>query len=117
MSQSIVVPEGDPRGKLAVMNYRVLGRVDGIGTWLEIELETGRTHQIRVQCASRNHSVIGDAQYGSTRPFGEQFDDERLRAIALHARQLGFNHPMTNELVDVIAPVSAAWEEILQSHL
>jgi len=115
MPQSIVVPEGDPRGKIAAMRYRVLGRIDGIGTWLEVELETGRTHQIRVQCASRNHPVIGDMQYGSTLTFGEQFEDERLRAIALHARQLGFNHPMTNEPVDVIAPTSAAWEAILRS--
>ena len=67
MPQSIVVPEGDPRGKIAVMRYRVLGRIEGVGTWLEVELETGRTHQIRVQCASRGHAVIGDAQYGSTR--------------------------------------------------
>jgi RluA family pseudouridine synthase len=134
MPQSIIVPEGDPRGKIAVMRYRVLGRLyiadpswvavddaepttgqDGraICTWLEVELETGRTHQIRVQCASRNHPVVGDSQYGSTLTFGEQFEDERLRAIALHARQLGFNHPMTNEPVDVIAPTSAAWEAIL----
>lgn len=137
MPQSIVVPEGDPRGKVAIMRYRVLGRLyiadpswvglggveskagqDGraICTWLEVELETGRTHQIRVQSASRNHPVIGDAQYGSVRPFGEQFEDERLRAIALHARQIGFNHPMTNEVVDVIAPTSPAWEAILSSH-
>ena len=75
-------------------------------------METGRTHQIRVQAASRGHAVIGDAQYGSTRPFGEQFDDERLRAIALHARQLGFNHPMTNEPVDVIAPLPPAWRSV-----
>jgi 23S rRNA-/tRNA-specific pseudouridylate synthase len=65
---------------------------------------------IRVQAASRRHPVIGDAQYGSTFPFGEQFENERLRAIALHARQLGFNHPMTNEPVDVIAPLPAAWD-------
>lgn len=117
MPQSIVVPEGDPRGKLAVMRYRVMRRLEGVGTWLEVELETGRTHQIRVQSASRNHPVIGDFQYGSTRPFGEQFDDERLRAIALHARQLGFNHPMTNEPVDVIAPTPSAWQAILPLRL
>ena len=134
MPQSIVVPADDPRGKMAVMRYRVLGRGHiaepfrlgencdrmneetprpedrAIYTWLEVELETGRTHQIRVQCASRGHAVIGDSQYGSKVPFGEQFDDERLRGIALHARQLGFNHPMTNEAVDVIAPLPAAWE-------
>jgi 23S rRNA pseudouridine1911/1915/1917 synthase len=126
-------PEGDPRGKIAVMRYRVPGVcIQGIlgwfrdaerelarmvcVTWLEVELETGRTHQIRVQSASRIHPVVGDAQYGSTRPFGEQFEDERLRAIALHARQLGFNHPMTNEPVDVIAPTPEAWETILPSH-
>jgi 23S rRNA pseudouridine1911/1915/1917 synthase len=95
------------------MRYRILGRIEGIGTWLEVELETGRTHQIRIQSASRGHPVIGDAQYSSTLTFGEQYEDERLRAIALHARQLGFNHPMTNEPVDVIAPTSQAWEAIL----
>jgi 23S rRNA pseudouridine1911/1915/1917 synthase len=114
MAQSIVVPADDPRGKLAVMRYRVFARNDE-GTMLEVELETGRTHQIRVQAASRGHPVVGDAQYGSTRAFGEQFEDERLRAIALHARQLGFNHPMTNEPVDVIAPLPPAWEKIASS--
>jgi RluA family pseudouridine synthase len=111
MAQSIVVPESDPRGKLAVMHYRVLARSVG-GTWLEVELETGRTHQIRVQAASRGHPVLGDAQYGSARPFGEQFLDERLRAIALHARQLGFNHPMTGEAVEIVAPVPSAWQSL-----
>ena len=134
MPQSIVVPADDPRGKLAIMRYRVLARPhiadpswvaspdkstqpgpDGraMCSLLEVELETGRTHQIRVQTASRGHAVVGDSQYGSKLPFGEQFDDERLRAIALHARQLGFNHPMTNEPVDIIAPLEPAWREIL----
>jgi 23S rRNA pseudouridine1911/1915/1917 synthase len=112
MAQAIVVPHDDPRGKLAVMHYRVLARVEEVGTWLEVQLETGRTHQIRVQAASRGHPVVGDAQYGLTQPFGEQFDDERLRAIALHARQLGFNHPMTGEPVDVIAPLPSTWREV-----
>jgi 23S rRNA pseudouridine1911/1915/1917 synthase len=112
MAQSIVVPEGDPRGKLAVMRYRVLDRIDGLGSWLEVELETGRTHQIRVQSALRGHPVVGDTQYGSTISFGDQFEDERLRAIALHARQLGFNHPMTSEPVDVIAPLPSAWKSL-----
>lgn len=148
MAQSIVVPADDPRGKLAVLHYRVLwrnmavasgvdkqniadpswvGRQDAAQpsrvetarqaagatySWLEIQLETGRTHQIRVQSASRNHPVIGDTQYGARLSFGEQFEDERLRAIALHARQLGFNHPMTREPVDVIAPPPAAWHDV-----
>jgi len=111
MAQSIVVPADDPRGKLAIMHWRVMARAE-TGTWLEVQLETGRTHQIRVQAASRGHAVVGDSQYGATQTFGEQFEDERLRAIALHARQLGFNHPMTRELVDVIAPVPPAWESL-----
>ena len=77
-----------------------------------MQLETGRTHQIRVQSASRGHAVLGDVQYGATQLFGEQFEDERLRAIALDARQLGFNHPMSGEAIDVIAPVPAAWKPI-----
>jgi RluA family pseudouridine synthase len=115
MAQSIVVPPDDPRGKIAVMHYRVLTRLNGssgVCTWLEIQLETGRTHQIRVQCASRGHAVLGDSQYGAAQPFGEQFEDERLRGIALHARQLGFNHPMTQEPVDVTAPLPASWQSL-----
>jgi RluA family pseudouridine synthase len=120
MAQSIVVPANDPRGKIAVMRYRVLerGRESFAAkdsrplSWLEVELETGRTHQIRVQSASRGHPIVGDWQYGAKLPFAEQFEDERLRAIALHARQLGFNHPMTNEPVDVIAPTPPAWQAL-----
>jgi 23S rRNA pseudouridine1911/1915/1917 synthase len=117
MPQSIVVPEGDPRGKIAIMRYRVLAHIESVGTWLEVELETGRTHQIRVQSALRGHPVVGDVHYGATTTFGEQFDDERLRGIALHARQLGFNHPMTGEPVDIIAPTPTPWHEILPPQL
>jgi RluA family pseudouridine synthase len=108
MAQSIVVPPDDPRGKLAMMHWRVFARLP-LATALEIQLETGRTHQIRVQAASRGYPVVGDSQYGSKGPFGEQFADERLRAIALHARQLGFRHPTLDEIVDVTAPLPAAW--------
>ena len=109
MAQAIVVPEDDPRGKHAVLHYRVRGRGEG-HTWLEIELETGRTHQIRVQAASRGHAILGDAQYGATTPFGEQTADERDRQIALHARTLSFRHPMRDEAVEVTAPLGAAWD-------
>lgn len=122
MAQSIVVPADDPRGKLAILHYRTMA-VTPIGTWLEIELETGRTHQIRVQAASRGFPVFGDAQYGAKQLFGEQFEDERLRAIALHARHLCFQHPMTREQVSVTAPISTAWmalalpQELLESRV
>jgi 23S rRNA pseudouridine1911/1915/1917 synthase len=119
MAQSIVVPDDDPRGKIAILHYRVVTRLDLRGssaTWLEIQLETGRTHQIRVQCASRGHAVVGDTQYGARIPFGEQNDDERLRGIALHARQLGFNHPMTREPVNIVAPLPTSWTTLDLPH-
>lgn len=108
MAQAIVVPEDDPRGKHAVLHYRVRGRAAGL-TWLEITLETGRTHQIRVQASSRGHAVLGDAQYGATTPFGVQHENERDRQIALHARSLSFRHPMRDESVEVTAPLGEAW--------
>jgi len=109
MAQAEVVDADHPAAKHAILHYRVRYRSEQ-GSWLEIELETGRTHQIRVQAASRGHAIRGDSQYGSEIPFGEQHADLRDRSIALHARQLGFLHPMSGEPVDVVAPLSAAWD-------
>ena len=103
-----VVSADHPEARLAVLHYRTLASTEG-NTWLEIELETGRTHQVRIQAASRGHPVLGDFQYGSQIPFGPQHADQRLRAIALHARMLGFQHPVTKELVSVTAPVPQFW--------
>jgi RluA family pseudouridine synthase len=106
-----IVPDGHPEGRLAVLHYRQLASGTW-GTWLEIELETGRMHQIRVQAASRGHPVLGDAMYGSSAEFGPQYADARLRAIALHARSLGFRHPMTREPVAVSAAPPEPWREL-----
>lgn len=106
----VVSPE-HPDGRLAVLHYRVLAS-DGRMSWLEIDLETGRMHQIRVQAASRSHPILGDAQYGAVFPFGPVTDDFRLRWIALHARSLEFRHPMTRELVSQTAPLPAAWQAL-----
>jgi 23S rRNA pseudouridine1911/1915/1917 synthase len=107
----VVCPD-HPEARRAVLHYRTLAVRPGV-TWLEIELKTGRTHQIRIQAASRGHPVLGDAQYGSTIPFGPQYEDERMRAIALHARRLEFRHPMTKKMVSVTAPVSEDWPQDL----
>lgn len=106
----------------ALLNYTTLGTVEiqtdgGIiiqGTRLEIELETGRFHQIRIQASSRGHAIWGDSQYGSGVPFGPQTDDFRSRAIALHSRYLSFNHPMREERVEVFAPLPKAWDFVTQ---
>jgi RluA family pseudouridine synthase len=108
--RTVVVDERDPEGRIAILHYRVVQRLEG-STLLEIGLETGRTHQIRVQCASRGHPLLGDELYGGTARFGPWSDDERQRLIALHARRLAFRHPMTREPLDCIAPLPVMWAE------
>jgi RluA family pseudouridine synthase len=103
-----LVPADHPDGKSAVLHYRVLAARDD-RSWLEIELETGRTHQIRVQTASRGHPIVGDFLYGATTPFGPETEDERQRWIALHARFITFKHPMTREAVSIAAPLLPPW--------
>ncbi len=106
-----VVAADHPEAKPAVLHYRTLKTQENY-SWLEVHLETGRTHQIRIQAASRGHAVLGDFQYGSTTPFGPQVDDERLRAIALHARTLEFEHPTSKQRISIDASVPAYWPQI-----
>ena len=106
-----VVAEGAPEARRAVLHYRTLGR-SRHGAWLEIQLETGRMHQVRVQAAHRQHPVVGDTLYGAQTRFGDWPDDERQRAIALHGRTLAFRHPMTWEPVIVTAPLNSDWDEL-----
>jgi 23S rRNA pseudouridine1911/1915/1917 synthase len=110
-AQAEIVGPEHPEGREAILRYRTLG-VYAWGTWLEVALETGRMHQIRIQAAFRGHPVLGDVQYGSTVPFGPQHEDPRLRAIALHARTLSFQHPMTRTPVAITAPLPLAWGEL-----
>ena len=111
MAQAEVVDENHPEAKLAILHYRVLLLLEHY-SWLEIELETGRTHQIRVQASSRGHPVLGDSQYGSNVEFGQPHADIRDRAIALHARHLAFRHPMTSDPVDITAPLPEDWDDL-----
>ena len=106
-----VVAADAPLAQIAVLHYRTLGECER-GTWIEIELETGRTHQIRIQAASRGHAVVGDAFYGATTTFGLPDLEERERPIALHARSIALRHPMTDAPVEVIAPLPQAWREL-----
>jgi 23S rRNA pseudouridine1911/1915/1917 synthase len=104
-----IVPADHPAGRPARLRYVVRARMSDC-TWLEIDLETGRMHQVRLQAASRGWPILGDRLYGCPIPFGVQFEDERLRAIALHARTLELRHPMTHEPIAVTAPLPAAWD-------
>jgi RluA family pseudouridine synthase len=107
-ARSVVVPPGDPAGRLAILRYRVRQHLEGCAL-LQIELETGRTHQIRVQCARRGHPLVGDTLYGAQRLFGPPSDDPRQRLIALHAAQLTFRHPITRQFLTLTAPLPAPW--------
>lgn len=97
--------------KVAVLTYRVLHRIEG-STLLEIEPKTGRSHQIRVQAASRGWPVCGDELYGARTTFGPYAELARDRVIALHARSLTFLHPIRYEPIEVIAPLPDYWPKL-----
>ena len=111
MAQAEVVAPSHAGAKRAVLHYRVLCATQQ-GSWLEIELETGRTHQIRVQAASRGHPVWGDQQYGAHAEFGPLMDDDRARPIALHARSLAFTDPATTAAVELVAEPPHVWQSL-----
>jgi 23S rRNA pseudouridine1911/1915/1917 synthase len=87
-------------GKEARLRYRLLQSVRGLSL-LEIELLTGRSHQIRVQLASRGMPICGDVKYGSRTKLDGW--------LALHAASLMFEHPTQREAITVSAPYPAAW--------
>jgi 23S rRNA pseudouridine1911/1915/1917 synthase len=83
--------------KKAILHYKTLKVLDNY-VLLEIELETGRHHQIRTQLASIGCPIKGDLKYGFDR-------SNKDASISLHARRLQFKHPVTNEPIDVMAPL------------
>jgi 23S rRNA pseudouridine1911/1915/1917 synthase len=102
-----VAPDA-PDSRLAVLHFRRL-RERAEDALLEIEPQTGRTHQIRVQAAVRGWPVRGDVLYGARLPFGPPVELPRDRVIALHARSLTFLHPIHYEPMTVIAPLMETW--------
>ncbi len=83
-------------GREAVTHYSVIKRYSGY-THLALELETGRTHQIRVHMASIGHPIIGDPVYGSGKDKFEARNKDILQGQCLHARTLAFTHPVSGE--------------------
>ena len=92
----------------AVTHWRVLERFPGY-TLLECRLETGRTHQIRVHMAYRNHPIVGDTVYGRPKP--ELGQDSQC----LHARALTFRHPRTGETMTLTCPLPDYFTRLLKA--
>jgi len=76
------------KGKMSVLNYILVDYKDNLSL-VKIDLETGRSHQIRVQFSSRNHPLYGDQKYNKSAKVGQQ--------IALFSNSIAFNHPITKE--------------------
>lgn len=94
-------------GKDAITHYRVLQRFERF-TYIECELETGRTHQIRVHMASIGHPILGDEVYGPAKcPY-------KLQGQTLHAKILGFTHPVTGEYIETDAPLPEYFVHLLE---
>lgn len=100
-----VTTEG--RGKTAVTEYKVLERFNNF-TYVEFNLLTGRTHQIRVHAKHIGHPVLGDATYGHT------YKNIKLKGQLLHAFKLSFIHPKTSELMLFEAPLPDYFEKMLK---
>ena len=96
------------KGKRAVTHYRVLERFPHF-TYLELKLETGRTHQIRVHMASLGHPVVGDRTYG--RSHGKQ--PIASEGLALHAVTLAFLHPISQKRLEFTAAFPLRLERLL----
>ncbi len=96
----VICAPQSPGAVQARLRYRFLPRRSG-GGWVEVELLTGRKHQIRVQLAARNCPILGDRKYGSPVPFAQ--------GIALHARQLELTHPVRKNRLSIVAPLPRYW--------
>jgi len=105
-------------GKEAVTHYRIRQRFDGF-TLLDVSLETGRTHQIRVHLAHLKYPIVGDSVYGGRSKIPREASDDLLQALqhfprqALHARKLTLEHPVSGEVMEWKANMPEDMDELL----
>jgi 23S rRNA pseudouridine1911/1915/1917 synthase len=112
--QKMAVVEGS-RGKRAVTHYRVL-RPLRESALVECRLETGRTHQVRVHMTSLGHPLLGDPAYGRTKSVHRELLKRlHFERQALHAAELGFIHPVTEEALSFKSAVPSDMQELLSA--
>ncbi len=109
----------DPHGKPALTRFGRLALFGLSATWIECRLATGRTHQIRVHLSHLGHGLIGDPLYGKATPARRRSFDETQNAVisnfarqALHARILGFEHPVSGEWLRFEQPCPKDMQEL-----
>lgn len=105
-NKTYIAREGDKDAKQAILSYRVLAEGDRYSL-LEVDLQTGRHHQIRCQLSAIGHPIKGDLKYGAKR-------SNRDGGICLHARQLSFIHPVSKQQLDIVAPLpsDSLWKSL-----
>ncbi len=96
-------------GKNAITHYKVLDHLNNTYNYVELSLETGRTHQIRVHLASINHPILGDEIYG---PKNNKLAN-KLTGQVLHAKTLGFIHPRTGKYVEFTSDLPEYFQKLL----
>ena len=95
-------------GKNAVTHFEVINRYNGY-TYLDIKIDTGRTHQIRVHLAEIGYPIVGDAVYSNGRnPFG-------VEGQMLHAKSLEFKHPITGKIMKLEAKLPQYFIDVLET--
>ncbi len=99
----------DKNSKNAVTHYSVLAEYAGY-SHVRLRLETGRTHQIRVHMASLGHPVAGDSVYGGSR---QPLQSVGLQGQCLHAKKIGFIHPVTNEYLEFDSALPPYFQKVL----
>lgn len=106
-------------GKSAITHYRIIKRFPAF-THIQINLETGRTHQIRVHMAHIGHPIVGDPTYGGRLKIPKGSSEElknylqNFKRQALHARKLGLKHPRTNKNMEFTAPLPHDMMQLLE---
>ena len=108
-----VLDKNSSRGKHAITHYKVLKRLES-SALLECRLETGRTHQVRVHCASIGHALLGDPLYGRTpKALKNLLSGLNFARQALHAAELGFLHPILQQNLRFSADLPEDMRELI----